>query len=530
MAFIRRPDAPNREDGVVVVLFSIFLVVLLGFGALVYTGAQALVLRRQLQNTGDAAALAAANLLIIKNGCSAFGDGGPPRAEIVAAAKAAVTSNFPGYNLSNVNVSCPSIADGLNAAVKVALSDTGPSYFGMQGLAAATSSTAVNGQVVDQDYAVILLDPSNTSWGSQYNGCASFLVNGGITLTFEKKVIVDSMCTLADSNNGAVKALNAGFQMNFINGAEMRIGGEYAANTFGHINPTPTQHFRPLISDPLSGLVSPDVYLAPPNVSGASLPPRDTSTAVGGTCRNQDPCILLPGKYSGGSGIVAQGGSGPTTLLLRPGVYYVDGGGFKLKSASARIISIPDSTTMNDIQAKNTFKTNLSEAQIIQAWENNCPINAPQPHCGVMIYNAPSGASWVTSGGNADEISNGSQGVVLLRAYNPAIDEIVANRTAFATYSGLVIWQARTPAPTASAPQPAISMAGGACVIMSGTVYARGGQITFGGSSCGTGGGGESVTTLQFVVWDLTLSGNNDFYFAYQKNLFAAPLQYGLIE
>ena len=503
-------------------LFSLFLVVLLAFAALVYTGAQALVLRRQLQNAGDAAALAAANLLIINEGCSAAGSGGPPRSEIVAAAKAAVSTNFPSYDLTKVVVTCPT--QKLNAAVTVDLSDTGPSYFGMSGLNAATSSTAVNGQVVDQDYAVILLDPSNPSWPAQNNGCASFLVNGGITLTFEKKVIVDSKCTLADSNNGAVKALNASFQMNFINGAEMRIGGEYAANTLGHINPTPTQHFRPLLADPLSGLLTPDVYLS--NGSGASLPTIDMGTTGQGICKNQDPCILPPGRYPGG--IAAQGGSGPTTLLLRPGVYYVGGGGFKLKSASARIISIPDSTTLSDAQAKTQFGTTLSESQIIQNWQNNCPINGT--HCGVMIYNAPSGSNWITSGGNADEIANGAQGVVLLRAYRPDIDEIVANRAPFATYSGLVIWQARTPAPTQSAPQPAISMAGGACVIMSGTVYASGAQITFGGSSCGAGGGGESVATLQFVVWDLTLSGNNDFYFAYQKNLFAAPLQYGLIK
>ena len=524
----RRQATENREAGVVVVLFSLFMVVLLGLGALVYTGAQALVLRRQLQNAGDAAALAAANLLIIKDGCSAAGDGGAPRPEIIAAAKSAVTTNFPSYDLSKVIVTCPAgIGDGLNAAVRVALSGTGPSYFGMNGLNAATISTAVNGQVVDQDYAVILLDPSNPSWPSQRNGCASFLVNGGITLTFEKKVIVDSKCTLADSNNGAVKALNASFQMNFVNGAEMRIGGEYAANTLGHINPTPTQHFRPLIADPLSGLLTPDTYLSasPPT---ADLPVRDMSTTGQGLCKNQDPCVLPPGRYNGG--IAAQGGSGPTTLLLRPGVYYVAGGGFKLKSAAARIIAIPDSTTMSDTQAKNTYRTSLSESQIINAWGSDCPLNSS--HCGVLIYNAPSSstANWVTGGGNADEISNGSQGVVLLRAYNPAIDEIVANRTAFSTYTGLIIWQARTPIPTQSAPQPAISMGGGACVIMSGTMYASGAQVTFGGSSCGSGGGGNTATTLQFIVWDLTLSGNNDFYFAYQKNLFAAPLQYGLVE
>jgi hypothetical protein len=185
---------------------------------------------------------------------------------------------------------------------------------------------------------------------------------------------------------------------------------------------------------------------------------------------------------------------------------------------------------MSDAQAKTQFATSLSEAQIVQNWNNPgaCPLNGT--HCGVMLYNAPSGSSWVSGGGNADEISNGSQGDILLRAYNPAVDEIVANRTAFASYSGLVIWQARTPVPTQSAPQPAISMGGGACVIMSGTVYGTGAQVTFGGSSCGSGGGGVAATTLQFVVFDLTLSGNNDFYFAYQKNLFAAPLQYGLIK
>ena len=519
----RRGGSRQGESGVIVVLFSLFLVVLLGFGALVYTGAQALVLRRQLQNTSDAAALAAANLILVQDGCSAAGDGGPPRPSIVSAAKSAVSTNFPGFDLSKVIVSCPTVFDGLNHAVKVDISGTGPSYFGMTGLNAATTSTAVNGQVVDQDYAVILLDPMNPGWPSQRNGCPSFTVNGGITLTFEKHVIVDSKCTIADDNNAAVKALNSSFQMNMVNGAEMRIAGEYSAGTVGHINPAPLQHYRPLMTDPLAGLQTPNTYLT--NGSGASLPSVNMSTTGSGICRNQDPCIIPPGTYTGG--IVAQGGSGPTTVLMRPGVYYVDGGGVKLKSAAARIIAIPDASTLSDAQAKTQFATSLSEAQIIQNWENNCPINGT--HCGVMVYNAPSGSSWVTNGGSADEISNGSQGVLLLRAYIPAIDAIAANRVPFATYAGLVFWQARTPVPTASAPQPGITMAGGACVILSGTVYASGGQVVFGGSSCGAGGGGESATTLQFIVWDLTLSGNNNFYFAFQKNLFAAPMQYGLI-
>jgi hypothetical protein len=522
MNLSRAPRHRQREEGVVIVMFSLFLVMLLAFGALVYTGAQALVLRRQLQNAGDAAALAAANLLIVQEGCSASGEGGAPRPEIVTAAKSAVSQNFPGYDLTKVIVTCP--LDRLNAAVKVDLTGIGPAYFGMNGINAATSSTAVNGQTVDQDYAVVLLNPSNLSWNSQRNGCASFLINGGITLTFEKKVIVNSKCQIADSQDGAVKAINSSFQMNLINGAEMRIGGEHALNTTGHISPPPKQNFRPLMTDPLSGLLTPDVYTS--NGSGATLPTIDMSSTGTGICKNEDPCILPPGTYP--DGIAAGGGGAPSTLLLRPGVYYLDGGGFKMKSASARVIAIPDSANLSDTAAKAAFRTTHTQSTIINNWAGVCPLDGN--HCGVMLYNAPSGASWVTTGGNADEISNGSQGLLLLRAYAAANDEIAANRVPFDSYSGLVVWQARLPAPTQASAQPKVSMAGGACIIISGTLYAPGGQVEFGGSTCGTGGGGESASTLQFIVFDLTLSGNNDFYFAYQKNLFAAPLQYGLIE
>jgi hypothetical protein len=521
MKMSRAPRHRQREEGVVIVLFSIFMVMLLAFGALVYTGAQALVLRRQLQNAGDAAALAAANLLIVNEGCSASGSGGAPRAAIVDAAKSDISLNFPGYDLTKVLVTCPTGYN--NAAVNVDLSGVGPSYFGMNGLGAATSSTAVNGQTVDQDYAVVLLNPSNLSWNSQRNGCASFLVNGGITMTFEKNVIVNSKCQLADSNNGALKAINSSFRMNLINGAELRIGGEHAANTTGQITPAPKQNFRPLMTDPLSGLLTPDTYLS--NGSGASLPTINMSTTGTGICRGEDPCILPPGTYP--DGIAAGGGGAPSTLLLRPGVYYLDGGGFKLKSASARVIAIPDSTTMPDNVAKIQFRTTHTQSTIINNWSAACPLNGNR--CGVMLYNAPSGASWVTTGGNADEINNGSQGLLLMRAYNAANDEIAGNQVPFNSYSGLVMWQSRLPAPTQASGQPAISMAGGACVIISGTLYAAGGQVDFGGSTCGTGGGGEAATTLQFIVWDLTVSGNNNFYFAYQKNLFAAPFMYGLV-
>jgi len=119
--------------------------------------------------------------------------------------------------------------------------------------------------------------------------------------------------------------------------------------------------------------------------------------------------------------------------------------------------------------------------------------------------------------------------MLLLRSYNPSNDSIVGNRSVFSPWKNLVIWQARTPVPGPSSPQPDVSMAGGACVVLSGTVYAPGALVNFGGSTCGAGGGGEAVSTIQFVVWDLTVSGNNNFYFAYQRDFFAAPTAYGLV-
>jgi hypothetical protein len=520
---MRRQTRPAEgEQGVIVVMFALSLIVLMALGALVYTGAQGLVLRRQLQNAGDAAALSAANLLLVMEGCSASGEGGAPREEIVAAAQASIDQNFPDLAAGDVTVSCPT--GYRNAAVQVDLQGTGPSYFAVSGIAAATTSIALNGQTVDQDYAVILLNPFDPTWPNSRNGCPSFLVNGGITLTFEKSVIVDSKCTLADSNNGAMKALNASFRMNLVNGAVMRIAGEYAANTAGKITPVPIEHFRPPLADPLSGLIEPDVYTA---AGDASLPSVNMASSGSGICRAQNPCILPPGTYTGG--IEAGGGSGPSTLLMRPGVYYVGGGGLKLKSGSARILAIPSADVMSDVVAKATFATALSETAILNAWQATCPLSGST--CGVMVYNAPSSSSsWTISGGSADQISNGSQGILMMRAYNPESDAIVGNRETFSSYRNLVFWQARTPVPTAAKAQPPIIMAGGACVILSGTVYSAGALVDFGGSSCGSGGGGASTATLQFVVWDLTISGNNNFYFAYQRNAFAAPMEYGLVK
>jgi len=553
-----------EERGQIIVLFALMLTVLTILAALLYSGASTLVLRRQLQNLGDGAALAAANIMVVGTSTAtttctsariaSSGSGN----DLYVAAKNYLINNG-GWTAAQVTarmtMSCPSGYD--SAAVSVNLAQTGQNWFGAGNLNVATTSTGINGQVANGDYSVALLDPSNPTWTGHgtRTGCASYLINGGVTVTYEGSVIVDSTCTIATSSNGAVKAQNSAFTMTFVNSAKLITGGEINSNTLAKITPTPTYNFRPLYPDPLAGLIKPCHATSATDCLGSStaeLPAKNTSTTGTGQCKTMKvACVLSPGTYSGG--LLAANGSTPSTLLLRPGVYFIEGGGVQLKSSAAQIIAIPALTgtcggsgTCSDTNAatrycnptnQNNGSCQLTSDQVGTNWATDCPQPPTANTCGVLIYNAKSdgSSSWQTSGASADTISNGSQGVILLRAYNPTYDTIAANgstanSSVFAPYKNLVVWQERTPAPSASTTQPVVGMQGGACVVMSGTVYAPGAEVDFGGSTCGTGGGADAQLALQFVCWDLTLAGNNNFYFKYNRAYFAKPYAYGLTQ
>jgi len=546
----RRPGRRRDEEGQIIVLFALMLTVIMLVASLLYTGAQTLVLRRQLQNAGDAAALAAANLMEAGNSlCSStriasVGVGN----DLFVAARSSVETNL-GWSdatvASKMTLACPADTAYGGVAITVSLNGIGPRYFGGPSLPVNTSSTALNGQTNGNDFSVALLDKSDARWAIR-PGCPSYLFNGGVTITYEGSIMVDSICKTADSTSGAVKAQNSAFTMTLLNGATMQVGGEVSSGTITRITPTPIQNFRPLFLDPLSGLVEPCHVGTGANCLGpGALPARDAGQTGQGQCKSTKvACVLLPGTYSGG--ILAANGNHPPTLLLRPGVYYIEGGGFQLKSAAAQIVAIPSTTgtcggvglcTDSDAITRycnpsnnNNGSCQLTATQVGANWNTDCPPPPATPVCGVMIYNAKSdlNTGWTTTGASADQIQNGAQGVLLLRAYNPVAD--TTNGSTFASYKNVVIWQARDPLPASGSPQPIISMAGGACVVMSGTVYANGAELDFGGSTCAVGGGADPQMTLQFVVWDLTLAGNNNFYFAYRKGSFASPFGYGLVK
>ena len=123
-----------------------------------------------------------------------------------------------------------------------------------------------------------------------------------------------------------------------------------ALNTVGKVTPTrgafPTAGF-----DPLAALVTPEQYLADPQ-SGASLPTINMGMTGSGSARTRTPASSRRAATRVAS---PPGAAAPSTLLLRPGVYFVAGGGMKLKSASARILAIPGAGAMSDADAKTTF-------------------------------------------------------------------------------------------------------------------------------------------------------------------------------
>ncbi|CAN5459183.1 hypothetical protein BH20CHL7_BH20CHL7_07590 [soil metagenome] len=492
----RRSDGPRSGDsGQIIVLFALSMVAILAMAALLFSGAHSLVVRRQLQDAGDAAALVAANILQAPTrpkGCSDTG-AGDPQQYVKNAVTASLEMNLPGFPAADVVVTCPTGWE--NNAVRVSLKRMAPSFFGSSGIQVATTSNAVNGQIGGSKYSVVMLDPANSSWGSSYNGCPSFLIGGGITATFEGSIMVNSNCKVAGSQKGAMDANGGSATLTLTNQAQIKLAGEYNKQTLTIYGSTPAENVTPILADPLAGLTDPLTYIAG---AKASLPTYTQANVCKGT--NNNPCTMQPGIYDGGINT-----SGGQVIFLRPGVYVMNGGGFNLGPSS--VYSIPSDKTTTSLAT----------------WDADCPLGSTK--CGVIIYNATKTGSWTL---NKDYIGMGANTVLRLRAYNHLAD-VTANKTVFSEYDNVLFWQARTPAPGSGKPQPTVSLGGGGNVVLSGTVYAPGAQVKFGGGGSGSGGADEDVS-IQFICWDLQLQGSSKFTFRYRSNLFARPTSYGLVE
>ena len=477
----RRRDG---ERGQVLVLFILGLVAMLAVGALLLDGANALVTRRRLQNAGDAAALAGANTIQAAGSahvCSTVSSSPPgaPRADIVAAVNASLAVNLPWLAAGNITVTCAQEALYKNQAVTVDLRINSSNFLGSAigygGTVVATSSTAVNGQIAGSDFNIVLLDPWNSSWPNARRGCPSFLISGGPTIHFGGSVQINSACPAA--NGGALATNGGAATVTFSGGRSLYMVGGYDPGPLT-INPAPIQGASAL-EDPLQDL-------EPISSSCTSGTIRSATRLV----LNGVTQVLQPGVYCGGIELRSS-----AVALLRPGIYVIDGGG----------ISVGAQASMCSISA-------TSLAANCSAFAAECPDIA----CGALLYNT---GTTSTMG----QLSFGAGATLKLRAYDDR-----ANSNVGFEYRNILMWQNASPVPTSTYAQPEVRLNGGGNVDISGTVYAPSGKVTMGG---GSGGSGGNITlALQFIAWDLEMSGNSAFAFNYNDADFAFPKDYGLVK
>jgi hypothetical protein len=505
------PDDTDR--GQIIIIFAVAFAAVIMMLALLFDGARGVVLRRQLQNASDAAAVAAANTFFALpvKGCSATTGPNPgaPQPQVLAAAKASVQANLPAYDVNTVNVTCV----GVENNVQVSLQDTAPRFFGAifggGPLTAQTRSVATNGYGGLNAFSIVLLDPSGIdpitgenhyTWPNGWRGCPSFGINGGITAVFESAVYVDSAC---DTAHGAAFAPNGGSAtVTFNGGYAMHITGEYDPGPLT-ITPAPLIH-QPRKPDPLSALVPPPV--TGPTVRATKLTINGSQTAAQcaakGLLGGNPGCILRPGVYGGGIELKSS-----AEVYLLPGIYVLQDGGLSL-GAQSKLFAIG----LGHTSATTT------------TWETDCPVAS----CGVLIYKTT-----VTS---SDPVSVTAGATFMVRSYNPDADTGTnATVVSPSTYDRtqlrhLLIWQDRSPVPSSTYLQPKIQLQGGGNVLMSGAVYAPSAPVDLHGTSGGSSGTDTVDLTIQFIVWDLSLSGNSSFHFKYSANEFPAALDYGLVE
>jgi Flp pilus assembly protein TadG len=487
MGTVRSADRQREgERGQILILFVLGLVVLLAASALLIDGANSLVTRRRLQNMGDAAALAGANQVQATGSahvCSTISSSPPgaPRSDITTAVLASISSNWPSFPTANVTITCSANTDYENQAVTVDLTINASNFFGTAigygGSTVKTTSTALNGQVPASLYSVVLLDPTNASFPNGRRGCPSFLISGGPTLTFGGSVIVDSACTVA--NGGAIASNGNSATVTFASGKALYSVGGYNQGPLT-ITPTPITGST-AVTDPLIDIEA---------INYASMTVRSASKLT----LNNTSQVLQPGVYTGGIQL-----KNSSTAVLRPGIYVIDGGGL-------------------DIGAQASF-CSISSTSLATNCTGFATGDCPDTTCGVLIFNR--GTS--NGSGAMGAISIGAGATLKLRAYD---DRAMAG--AGFEYRNLLFWQANSPTPSSTYNQPDVALSGGGSVDISGTVYTPSAKITMGGGSGGSGG--ATTLTLQFIAWDLEMSGNSTFTFNYSDNDFVRPRDYGLVQ
>ncbi|MDE3202451.1 MAG: hypothetical protein KGN79_16190 [Acidobacteriota bacterium] len=308
-SLLRRLRASLGEDRAqVLVLVVLSMGVLLGMLALAIDVGQMLFVKRQLQSTADAAALAGAlelNTCGSTANCQAMQD-----AAISAVTESGLSSptlvtqcgstTSTGLTLTLDNGPCLLGASDPNSGnkkvVEAMVSTTQPTLlaglFGMHSMRIVARSEASVGSTT---YNLYVINPS---------AAQSMLMNGNASLTVQGGVIVDS-----DSNTALLVNGHA-----TLSASNIDVVGNTLINGNPSVSPSPNTGANH-VDDPFANLAAPAV--------GACT--NATSSPYYGSCGNlsvngHKSAVFNPGVYKGGINI-----NGGASVTFNPGTYIIDG-------------------------------------------------------------------------------------------------------------------------------------------------------------------------------------------------------------
>lgn len=446
---LRKTDA---REGNVAVIVAVCLVAILGSVALSLDGGQQLDKRRQIQCAADAAALTAASELYA-NWWSTSPRGADTldrHAELLAYSVAAKNGFVDGQNGCDVQVFIPP-ATGLFAGqlhhAEVIISVSQPRFFsrvfttsevpiGARAVARGTRNRINNG--------IIVLDPDDKgSFVASGNGMVA--VKSGAAVLVNSN---NSEAVIVNGSNGTTNVTD--YYTEQVGSIDVTGVPGYVINS-GSISATFNSGVEPT-PDPLRFLPPPDPSELP-LISSKKLQYSQATTIT-----------IKPGVYIGGISA-----SGKTNIVMEPGIYYMQGGGFNIGA-----------------------QTSL--------WGE-----------GVLIFNAPLS--------NSDTVSIAGSGAVHLTPPTSG------------PYQGIVIYQQRDSIyqPAVSVTGSPSEDTNGDGIIdnkmyITGTFYVPGAQLSI------TGNGTEATIGSQYISNTLKLGGNGNFTVDWNPNVIPGIREIYLVE
>jgi Putative Flp pilus-assembly TadE/G-like len=278
--------------GAVLPLVAVSLIPILGMVAVTLDLGLLLTQRRIAQTTADSAAMAASDQLF-QSYMQNKGMDTDGKAQQAALAVAAANGYSNDGTQSTVTVNIPPQSGyfvGQPSYAEVIVKYLQPRSFARiwsAGSDTISARSVAQGQWAGKQIGILVLDPT----GSQ-----ALSGGGGGTLTTTAKVLVNSNSVAAAATGGG----------SILTAPEFDITGGYSGSGFNGtlktgVTPTP---------DPLA-------YLPPPDPATMPIQSNNKLTISNGTQ------TLQPGVYKGGISVSGQGG-----IVMQPGIYYMQGGGF----------------------------------------------------------------------------------------------------------------------------------------------------------------------------------------------------------